>query len=74
MASSYRKRDLKYFIEETNLPSEGLDPDELQDEHVIESECVKVWGPRKPNRGFHIKTSNPDTLLDIRVMELWCII
>ena len=72
--ASYRKRDLKYFIEEKNLPSEGFDPEKLQDEHVTESECVKVWGPMKPNHGFHMKTSDSDTLLDLRVKELKCII
>ena len=72
--ASYRKRDLKYFIKEKNLPSEGLDPEELQDEHVSESECVKVWDPGSRTVDLGFKTSNPDTLLDLRVKELWCII
>lgn len=72
--ASYRKRDLKYFRDVLGLPAKGLDPNELQDEHVTESECVEVWGPRKPKRGFLFKPSHPDTRLNHRIKKLWSII
>lgn len=71
----YTKRNLTYFRDVVGLSATGIDPYDLQDEHVTESECIEVWGPRrKPGGGFQFKTTHPDKSLQQRIKVLWLLI
>ena len=71
----YSKKDLEYFRDVVGLSANGIDPHDLQDEHVTESECIEVWGPRRiPGGGFRFNTTHPDKSLQHRIKVLWSLI
>lgn len=72
----YSKKNLEYFRDVVGLSANGIDPHDLRDEHVTESECIKVWGPRRKSGrgGFVFKTTHPDKSLQCRIKVLWSLI
>ena len=73
--AQYSKKDLDYFRDVVGLSANGIDPYDLRDEHVTESECIEVWGPRRGrNRGFQCKTTHPDKSLQHRIKVLGSLI
>ena len=65
---------MEYFRDVVGLPAKGMDPYDLRDEHVTESECIKVWGPRRGYHGFRFKATHPDKSLKHRIKVLWSLI